>query len=184
MTVLTAAEVFDKMDLRQFGVKGMRWGVTTRSRGKSSSSSSTTPKPEVTVAPEHVKAILAKSKPAAALSNQEMREAIDRMNLEKQYSQLVSTTRPPAPPSRKIQAAHFITGLLVEAGKQEARKVVSAQVNILTRDLLEKKGKTELSRALLSKDEKKHRDQEAARKSEEIKAALAVVNKSKKKSGK
>lgn len=106
-----------------YGVKGMRWGVTTKDRAAQRSS------PDVTVSqvkpgkfaktvggkglPAHEDAInalvarqKAKSSTTDALSNTELRAAVERMQLEQKYSQLSFAN------DRRSKGARFVSGLL------------------------------------------------------------------------
>ncbi len=143
---LNAQQVISRMDLLQYGVKGMRWGVSRRSKSSSTTSSPSHPPSE-----DHVKAVLAKSKPASALSNKELNDLITRMELEQRYVKATSTAPPSSPPSRQAKAAKFVGDLLLDIGKQEISKVGRAEANIRLRQVLEKKGRADLAKAIAPK---------------------------------
>lgn len=74
--------------LEHFGIPGMKWG---RRKGKSSSSgSSRTKKTKFTRAPENADLRRIQKKRPSEMSNDELRRANDRLNLETQYRQLNS----------------------------------------------------------------------------------------------
>lgn len=95
--------------LAHYGVKGMKWGKTTKSSSQTPGSADF----------ERTKAVKTTAKKAGtkALSNEELRVAIERMNLEKQYKSLAPT------PSQAV--GKFVGGLLSNAGKQQASKVAN-----------------------------------------------------------
>lgn len=96
MTTLTEARDY----LAHFGVKGMQWGVRKNRSSKSSSSSSS-------------------SKPQAKdMTDDDLKKAISRMQLEKQYSDLSS------PP--KKSGSNYANSLLQSAGKTAMSTIVAA----------------------------------------------------------
>lgn len=106
--------------LQHYGVKGMRWGR----RGKTAKES---PSAESSAAT----AIRARAKTSKvkALSNKELQEAINRMNLEQQFKRLSTNERP--------VVTRFIASTLLEIGKREvqatiAKKVAKAAVKVAT----------------------------------------------------
>lgn len=66
--LLKQAQTLNLDDLEQFGIKGMKWGVRKDTSGSSSKG----------------------HKPAKTMTDQELRDAVARMNLERSYSKLVS----------------------------------------------------------------------------------------------
>lgn len=80
--------------LSHHGVKGMKWGVrrANPSGDSSSNSTSATPKPPASADVKNVDAHKAtiKSGGTRALSNKELREVVERMNLDQQYAGLAS----------------------------------------------------------------------------------------------
>ena len=68
--------------LKHYGVKGMKWGIRRSGADKPPASQ------DVETVDSHKQIIKAGS--TRALSNKELREVVDRMNLEQQYSSLVS----------------------------------------------------------------------------------------------
>ena len=143
---LDAPEVDDDDELEQsdlvddflahYGVKGMKWGVRRRSSSGPSSSD---------VSDDYRTAAAARSKHPATLSNQEMQALINRMNLERQYAQVMSTqSQKPATKGRAVKK--FVGNLLVDIGRNEVTRVVRtasaiAVENALTGDSKNVKGK-------------------------------------------
>ena len=96
--------------LAHFGVKGMKWG--TRKAGKEGPSSDAQ-------AALNLRARAKVSKPKA-LTNAELRQAIDRMNLEQQFKRLATNEKPPV--------QRFIASTLLEIGKREVQVAVGKKV--------------------------------------------------------
>lgn len=113
---MTAVDNF----LQHYGVKGMRWGK----RGSSSKES-----PSAESASATAIRARAKTSKVKALSNKELQEAINRMNLEQQFKRLSTNERP--------VVSRFIASTLLEIGKREvqatiAKKVAKAAVKVAT----------------------------------------------------
>jgi hypothetical protein len=103
------------------------------------------------VSNDHVKAVLARHKPASALSNQEMQELITRMNLEQQYAKLTTSAPAPKVVTKKAKVGKFVADLLLDIGKQEVTRVAKGTVSLKVEDQLKKKGKTELAKRIAPK---------------------------------
>lgn len=73
--------------LAHYGIKGMRWGKRSRSAESSSSSSKEAP----STSSDHEKASELKTKKISSMSNAELKALNNRMQLEKTYSELMST---------------------------------------------------------------------------------------------
>jgi len=127
-----------KRSLFHHGVKGQRWGVIRR---KTSSG-------YVPISEDAMKARIASSKPAHALSNNEMQALITRMNLERQYSSLVNQAPPPNVASK---AAKFVGSLLADIGKQEVTRLAKGAVSMKVEDALKAKGKADLAKRIAPK---------------------------------
>lgn len=100
--------------LEHFGVKGMKWGVRKGGGGSPGSS-------------DHQRATAARSKAKSgggtkALTNDELRDLVNRMQLEQQFSRL-------QPASARRKAAKFAAEVLVNVGKQQATKVANDVVS-------------------------------------------------------
>lgn len=99
------------MELTHHGILGMRWGIRRTqaqlSRGKKGSSEE-----------EHEDYKKSRdSKSIKSMSDTELRNRINRLSMEKQYSQLTH--------KEKSAGIKFVTGVLTEAAKQTASKYVS-----------------------------------------------------------
>lgn len=126
-------------DLKHFGIKGMRWGVrkddTTSSTGPTevnvitrsgTSKLQTTGGANLGPSDDAKIAAIAKQKlktsGAGSLTNQEMQVLVNRMNLEKQISQ-IST-------SQKQKNQRRVTGFLSKTGGKALNKAVDVALNI------------------------------------------------------
>lgn len=87
----------DKLD---YGVKGMKWGRRKRPVPTSSGRSNGPKKIDV-----------------KSLSDAQLRDAINRMNMEKQYASMTA--------GRKEKGKQLIKEMLVTAGKQQAQQLVN-----------------------------------------------------------
>ena len=113
--------------LAHLGIKGMRWGVR-RSRSQIDGGSE-----------DHRNAAAARAKAkkggVKALSNKELQDLVNRMNLEQQYSRVV-------PPSRgkrvMTSGAKFAGDVLVSVGKQQVTKIASDHATKVVGQLLKK----------------------------------------------
>jgi hypothetical protein len=121
--------------LEHYGVKGMRWGQSTKSSGGSTSSGVAAkvravgkpPRPEVKPSKE-AKALSKTNSSVKAkrsvkhLSNKELKDALERMRLEQQYSQMTNgldkTTRQ--------KAAQFVRDLVAPQGKKAGDQAFDA----------------------------------------------------------
>lgn len=93
--------------LAHFGVKGMKWGVRRKSTRLPATGDSKAAQKVVTKA---------KVNSTDALSNKELRTAIERLNLEQQYSRLRPKTG-----SEKVKT--WIADQLLGIGKEQASKI-------------------------------------------------------------
>lgn len=106
--------------LQHYGVKGMKWGRRGKAVKESPSAESS--------AATAIRA-RAKTSKVKALSNKELQEAINRMNLEQQFKRLSTNERP--------VVTRFIASTLLEIGKREvqatiAKKVAKTAVKVAT----------------------------------------------------
>jgi len=119
----------DKVDevLSHFGIKGMRWGVRSKSQTSSGSDGSTDFQTAKTAATK------AKKSGTKSLSNAELKILIERMNLEQQYSRIV----PPSTGGRIVKSGgKFVGDILVGIGKTQATKLANDQVTKLVASVL------------------------------------------------
>lgn len=104
-------------ELKHYGILGMRWG---RRKGGSTSSA------------DHSTAKGLKKKRLSELSNDELKKLTTRMQLEKQYKDLKSASSPTS------AAKKFIANLLVESGKEEAKRYISKALGKGAEELIKK----------------------------------------------
>ena len=102
--------------LAHFGVKGMKWGV----RKKRDSIGGGDSGPHKSTDAVQVGASKAKVKKGGtdALSTRELQDLVTRMNLERQFSSL-------APPNKTTAAKKFVADMLLQIGKEQAKRVAS-----------------------------------------------------------
>ena len=134
--------------LEHYGVKGMRWGVRRRRGSGSDGPEGVTVKVKKgsgvvetsgghhhSVSDEAVRAAavrqVAKTSTTSALTNKDLQDAINRMNLEKNYSKLMLEQAP-----KKGAARQFIEQLLVQHGQQEAQRVMRGE-RLKTMDIID-----------------------------------------------
>ena len=142
----------EETTLKHYGVKGMRWGVTTKDRAAERTAAPVTvtqkkpgkfakaaggenhplhPDAETALAARQK----AKSSTTDALSNTELRTAIDRMQLETRYNQLNFQS------DRRSRGARFIAGLLGQkryGGKDLKYLDTNEEQGAQTRDAIKK----------------------------------------------
>ncbi len=121
--VLTHSESFTEAFLAHYGKKGMKWGVrndSSRSGGKTLPASDDAIKTAAIRQQVKSSAFKSTSIRTAPLSNAELKTAVDRMNLEQQYSRLETASRPPV--------VKLVSSLLGSLGKQRANSVVNDAV--------------------------------------------------------
>jgi hypothetical protein len=98
--------------LAHFGVKGMRWGSRKSGSGKETPSADSK-------ASTDLRARAKKSK-VTALSNAELQQAINRMNLEQQFKRLSVNERP--------AVTRFIASTMLEIGKREVQVGIAKKI--------------------------------------------------------
>lgn len=160
------------------GIKGMRWGVR-RDRSRVSTSSktpektgtgkaSTSAKPATkTVSTSKASSTPAKpstpdapSKPGVKeLSDAELRAAIDRLNMEKQYSQLTAT---PAATRKQNEGKRVVKEILLNVAKQSAQEILKTAATAAGKQALsmalKKQGNDELAAMIFSTNKKKDKN--------------------------
>lgn len=100
--------------LEHFGVKGMKWGVRKAAHREATSSDDA----------KSAGAAQAKIKSAGgthALSNQELKILVERMNLERQLKSL-------QPPTKSAAASKFVAEIVLNVGKQQITRLASDAV--------------------------------------------------------
>lgn len=98
--------------LSHYGVKGMRWGVRR-------ANPSAAPRSDDSATAKAAKAKI-KEGGLKSLSNDELKTYLERMDLEKRYKK--------GNPDAKDEAKKFVKDLLLDVGKQEARKYAVGQI--------------------------------------------------------
>lgn len=116
--------------LAHYGVKGMRWGVRKRSGGGSSGAESNKKSSTEDGAGKGASDSSGRLRPGAgsqaksktrALTDDELRQAINRINMERQYEQLTSK-------SFSSAAKKHVKEVLADVGKQQAKAVLNALI--------------------------------------------------------
>jgi hypothetical protein len=156
--VVHTSESFDDM-LAHFGVRGMRWGVRKKSssdgekqaenkkkksdgedkpkksEGKKDDGpdASKTPAPKKPAEPEapHAKKTTNKKQNPEDLSDAHLREAINRLQMEKQYRELTA-----APPGKLAAGKKFAAEAIRQVAMQQAVKIGSSHAAKLTGGLM------------------------------------------------
>jgi len=100
--------------LSHYGIKGMKWGVRRANPSGAKPAASS----------DHETATAAKAKVKAgglkSLSNEELKTYLERMDLEKRYKK--------GNPGPKEEATKFIKDMLLQIGKEEAKKYAGKQI--------------------------------------------------------
>lgn len=128
------SDTADRVDafLAHHGVKGMRWGVRKRSGGGSSGAESNKKSSTADGAAKGASDSSGRLRPGAgsqaksktrALTDDELRQAINRINMERQYEQLTSKNH-----SVRSAAKKHVSEVLADVGKQQAKAVLNALI--------------------------------------------------------
>jgi hypothetical protein len=105
--------------LEHFGIKGMKWGV------RRANPSAAPPRSSDSASVQATKAKI-KSGGTKSLSNQELKDLMERVDLEKRYNK--------AHPTAKQQTLDFVKKTITDIGKQEITKLAAKQlVSTITR---------------------------------------------------
>lgn len=135
--------------LKHYGRKGMKWGQRIFTTGSSSSGSSDSGSSKSgssdssssggssnAVSEDFANAAAAKSKSPSQLSNQEMQALITRLNLEKQFKQVMAQPAPAKKTSRTRKAGKFASDLVLDIGRTEIRRVAKTSASMLVEQKL------------------------------------------------
>lgn len=106
---------------KHIGVKGMHWGVR-KNRGSSSSPKKPNP---LASSPEHLQKQVIRKKRPRQLTNKEMQDYINRVNLESQYKSLTM--------SKKEKGKKYVRDLLAETGKTAIKENSQVLMNMAVR---------------------------------------------------
>ncbi len=107
-------KLIDRIEsIEHYGTKGMRWGVRKSESSKEPASADSTRATELQTR--------AKASGTKALTNVELQAAINRLNLEQQYSRV-------RPRSKKEKAVKWVAETLLGIGKEQASKFAREQV--------------------------------------------------------
>lgn len=115
------------MELQHYGVLGMRWGIRKDRSGGSSRRSKGTVNPSE----DSKRATSLRSKNVSEMSNNELRELINRMNLEQQYSNLLNSPQ-------KKKGQNIVKDILKEVGKEVAKEYIKKGVQSGIKTISEK----------------------------------------------
>lgn len=137
--------------LKQYGVKGMRWGVrrsraaraaareaATKSDKKLSDDAATKLRVEGTIRKEGVDAV----------SSRDLQAYISRLQLERSYASVISQQ---PPPSRRAKVQKFMSDLVVEIGRNEVTRLAKGQAALKVEEALKAQGKTDLAKRIQPK---------------------------------
>lgn len=123
----TLAKEMNKMDeLQHYGVLGMRWGIR-----KDRSGGSRRTKGQINPSEDSKRATALRSKSVSEMSNNELRELINRMNLEQQYSNLLNS-------SEKKKGQSIVKDILKEVGKEVAKDYIKKGIKAGVKTISEK----------------------------------------------
>lgn len=118
--------------LAHYGIKGMKWGFRKRSNGTVEKTGRTAKTATTTKAPEHTQAQQLKKKKASELSNKELRELNERIQLEQNYARLT------AEPSRVQKGmAYMDKTMKVAKTGQELYNLVNSPAGKAARSIIE-----------------------------------------------
>lgn len=115
MTELKRGETLEEI-LEHYGVKGMKWGTRKGRRTLADSTDSTRAK--------IIKGTVKTEKSTEHLTNSQLKEAIERMRLEQEFSRISGGLDK----TRVQKSKQFIAKLLIDSGKQTAQQVATNEL--------------------------------------------------------
>jgi hypothetical protein len=126
---LAQAEDFTKNFLNHAGIKGMKWGVRkARKKGSASGKPSwAKPPPKQTV---------------KNLSDKQLKDAVERMRLEKQFEELTAGSQKQSVSLGRrfaVESGKFLADAAIEIGKDQAKKQMAKSVGKTLDDIAFKK---------------------------------------------
>lgn len=120
--------------LQHYGVKGMKWGQHKKNKHLAPGRKQTEPHSEDARRVGDIKTRVGAQKTTKILSNKELRDALDRMRLEDEFTKLSKGLDK----TKKEKAGKFIGKLLSDTGKQTTEQVVKSQSRSIVEDALKK----------------------------------------------
>lgn len=114
-------------ELIHYGVRGMRWG--RRKSDNSTGSSSDKANQPIVSKPAKPKPPKSYEAAAKTMTNEELRKAIDRMTLEKNYARLAEEMRGPVQKDAKSVVINVLSKTGSDVGKQVANQVKQQLLN-------------------------------------------------------
>jgi uncharacterized protein YqfA (UPF0365 family) len=145
--ILVSHILDESADLRHYGIKGMRWGVR-RTRAQIDADSADAK------AKKAAQAKIAKNRTTDVLSNQELQALNTRMQLEQNYSQLVTREKANAPQSPMAKGGKWAKGFVSDVANQQAKNMTNAIIKEALTKQAQKKG------LLTDKNKKKDEDED------------------------
>lgn len=127
MEVAAMAEDYASNILKHYGVKGMKWGVRRRSKQTSPNSADAT-------RVGALKSTVKTQKTTGHLSNAELRDAIERMRLEVEFSRLSGGLEK----TKAQKGKAFAAKILSDAGKQTVSEVTKTQLKVRVDEQIKK----------------------------------------------
>ena len=117
---------FEVDELKHYGVPGMKWGVrksrpsSGKKRKKSGPIGSFVKKRKAAKKQKAAEAAAKKRKPVSEMTDDELKAAINRLDMEKKYRDLVAASNP-----RNDRGKKFVSNVLEKSGEKLAVQVVS-----------------------------------------------------------
>ena len=118
-------------EIKHYGVLGMKWGVRKdRSSGRSTSkdSRSSSGKKDSNSSPQRRSNTFRAKPENRRMSDAELRQKLNRIQMEKQYRELTTTPK----------SQNFLKQILAESGKTAMKQVASRAVNVAVQVAIEK----------------------------------------------